>query len=175
MSVAPLVWATGAAAAWFLLFVVGHLTWNHLIEHPRHGQIIVRFFSMSAFACAATVISPHWFASDSSFQTWILAAAISVFLMCCAFVLYMPFVFVVSSSLSIDTIIMLEAAGGSAPVSLLKSRFASADAVRRRFELMRENGMLYASGDRYALTPKSRRVAAFFAAMKRFWKLWPGG
>lgn len=161
---------------WFAFFIVAHIGWIHLFPRGRLGRTIVRCFAISAMACMATVAISHGTMSAAGSPLPGLAAeAIALFLMCCAFVLYMPFVFTITTSLSIETLLLLDRSGGRMSSADLCRRFVSQDAARQRLETMRENQLVILENTRYKLTRKGVLVAEFFACMKRLWKLWPGG
>ncbi len=171
----PLAVAVLSGAAWFAAFLLAHIASAHIAGASRHGRAIVRTFALSVLGCSATVAALHqsWWQGEG--WAWLLAEGSGVLFMLCAFVLYVPFVYVIASSLSVNTLLVLERAGGRLPRAELYRRFVAESAVRRRLDIMRRNGLLAAEDGRYRLTPKAAMLARSFAAVKRFWKLWPGG
>ena len=93
------------------------------------------------------------------------------------FVLYMPFYYTVAASLSIRTLVLLASEpDGCKPIADVREQFVSRALVGQRLEIMRANGFLTgSSGGRFTLTPKGRRLARIFAALKRFWRMDAGG
>lgn len=171
-----LVAACVNGAAWFTAFALGHLIWAHASRDQRYGRLLFRSFAGALVGCVVSVLLLRGLLWQGPPLAFVVAAGGAVFLMLCAFVLYIPFIFVVSSSLSIDTLLMLQRAGGELPRAALYEHLTSPDAVRRRLEIMRGNGLVApTSGGSYVLTRKAGPPARFFTAVKRFWKLWPGG
>lgn len=169
--------AMTASACWFAIFIPGHLFWARVAGDRRYSRVMVRSFAISIVGCVTSLILSHGFFWQGTDLAWGVALGGAVFLMACAFVLYTPFVFVVSSSLSVDTMLMLaNATGGALPRHELYEHFASAGAIDRRLQLACGTGMVEAVGQgRYRLTAKACQVALFFSMIKRLWKLWPGG
>ena len=93
-----------------------------------------------------------------------------------AFVLYMPFYYTITTSLSVQTVIAVEQAPrGRLAVDELASPSTYERIVQGRLDSMVVAGNLTRDGDRYRATPKGRRVTRFFAALKSLWRLGPGG
>jgi len=171
----PLAIAAASGMAWFAIFVATHIVWTQITREPRYSRIIVRCFALSLMGSVATIALAHgvlWYGPSAS---WLVAEGASIFLMCCAFVLYMPFVFVIATSLSVDTMLILHRAGRSISRAELYASFVSIEPVRHRLDVMCGNGLLALHDGRYGLTRKGVRLARFFTAMKRMWNLWPGG
>lgn len=171
----PLAVSAATAIGCFVAFIASHLGWAHASGSRRYGTIIGRCFVGCVVAAIGVSTIAQVYFVPSVLRAWVSVPAIAVFLMACAFVLYMPFVFVVSSSLSIDSVLLLQKNGGFMQRAALYDRFASRDAALRRFEIMRANGMVTGEDGRYRLTAKAARMARFFVCVKRLWKLWPGG
>jgi hypothetical protein len=164
-----------SAALSFTLFVVGHIAISQLLRQPRLGSLIIRIFVVAVLAHLGIMIAVYAAVPGAGLWIWAAHAGLGCFLMACALVLYVPFVFVVSSSLSIDMLIILIKGDKALPREQLRQMFVSAEAVRYRFELMRGNNLVVRENDRYVLTDKGRRTADIFSRVKYFWKLWPGG
>jgi len=62
--------------------------------------------------------------------------------MACLFVLLMPFLFVVFTSLSIQSCVLAYREGGRIPLADLRARFASVETVERRLKTMVQGGCL---------------------------------
>jgi hypothetical protein len=106
---------------------------------------------------------------------WLLSALWGDLTFLCLYVLYMPFYFVVMTSLSVETLIMLHHRGGTLHVSQLQERFSSEAFVADRFATMSRNGMLRQTTDGYAVTEKSRQTIRLFLFIKSLWRLGAGG
>jgi hypothetical protein len=171
----PLTYTIWLVVFWLIVFLFGHLIWLQVLESPRYSRVIASWYSISVSGFLITMTLVNLYYIHATFLAWIACVGVGLLIMACAFVMYMPFVFVVSSSLSIDTIIMMNYRGGTMPKQAVYDKFVSADAVEQRLRMMQTNGLLTPTNDRYFLTPKAIRVARFFTAMKHFWKLWPGG
>ena len=170
-----LEYAVLIAIVWFAIFVFGHFSWACLVERPRHGQIIIRAFVIALLLFTLTMIVMHGLVSSEPVVSCFVGGVIGLFIMACAFVLYVPFVFVVSSSLSVDTLVILDRFGGTSQRDALYRLFVSPEAVHRRLEMMRMNGLVVSNNGRYVLATKAIYTASFFTKMKHLWKLWPGG
>jgi hypothetical protein len=104
------------------------------------------------------------------------AALCGVLLFGGLFVLYMPFYYVVMTSLSVRMAVLLSRQpGGALPLQALQDRFASRQLVGQRLQTMVDNGFLRPTPQGYALTDKGRAIAQLFDFFKRFWNLGSGG
>jgi hypothetical protein len=112
-----------------------------------------------------------WLASGG----WLLGALWGCLTFLCLYVLYMPFYFVVMTSLSVESLIMLDKAGGRMDVSRLQDRFTSQAFAADRFATMRRNGMLRQTPDGHAVTDKGRQTIWPFLYIKSLWRLGAGG
>lgn len=142
---------------WFGAFVACQWTILALTRVERRGALTLALFAI-AVLCQATI-----------------GGLVGALVMACLFVLYMPFYYTVAASLSVQTLILLLNAGGRLDTSTLKSRFAAVGLVEGRLRTMRMNGYLLSDGERFCLTPRGRLIARRFEAIKRLWKLGPGG
>jgi len=106
---------------------------------------------------------------------WLLGALWADLTFLCLYVLYMPFYFVVMTSLSVETLIMLHLSGGTLHVSQLQERFCSEAFVADRFGTMIRNEMLQHTSDGYAVTEKGRQTTRPFLFIKSLWRLGAGG
>ena len=171
----PLKMAVFSSIGWFSVFIVGHISWMQLTRDSRYSRVIAQWFSLSMAACVATSIYLKGVIWDGPPLGWIIAVGVAPFLMCCAFILYMPFVFVVASSVSGDALVLLKRAGGCLGCTDIYRIFVSTEAARRRMENMSRNGLVFLQADRYRLHTKAVRTARFFNAIKTLWKLGAGG
>jgi hypothetical protein len=171
----PLAFTIWTAAFWLIAFVIGQLAWTQLARNPRYSRILSNCFSASVALFFLTMVLANYLYLHAPLLAWIASVGAGLLMMACAFIMYTPFVFVVSSSLSVDTIIMLSRNGGAMRKDDVYDQFVSTDAVNHRLSMMQTNGLLTSEGGRYFLAPKALRIARFFTAMKHLWKLWPGG
>jgi hypothetical protein len=170
----PMIVAVGSGIAWFIFFIVAHISWAHALSDRHYGRIIQRCWMLAAIGSIITVGFLHNKYWPHQLLSCAFAECVTLLLLACAFITYVPFVFVISTSLSVDTLIVLERAAGQLERAKLYGRFASTAAAQRRLEVMRTNGLV-SPNTNYQLTNKARRIAHFFSWMKQFWKLEPGG
>ncbi len=171
----PLSSTISIAAFWIVAFVTGQLSWTQLSKRPRYSQILTVSFLASVISFVLTMILADYFFWHLRLLALAAALVAGLLVMACCFILYTPFIFVISSSLSVDTIIMLSRHGGTMRMDALYDQFVSTEAVNHRLRMMQGNGLLTYAAGRYFLTTKARRLALFFTRMKYLWKLWPGG
>jgi hypothetical protein len=91
------------------------------------------------------------------------------------FVLYMPFYYTVATSLSVQSLIMIDRAGGVMPLRRLTDTFVSDAILHVRLDSMARNGYVIRQGDTYCVTSKGMHIAKLFSTIKRIWALGPGG
>jgi hypothetical protein len=159
---------------WFFLFLCVHVLWFHFVKVERSARLI-----MIVFACCFAGNFGTILVSDPAalpIDQVALRVLYGSLLMGCLFVLYMPFYFTISTSLSVQTLICLrEARDRALSTDALRQRFASNEIVAGRLSLMVANGYLAEHRGKYRVTSKGRRIARFFARLKAIWMLGPGG
>ena len=156
---------------WFGVFMIGHIAIFHWRPDVKRSQVLSRGVAAALAAAMFTAM----LAPGTGIAAVLLREAYAVTAVSCLFVLYVPFFYSIHTSLSIETLILLQTRGGRAPIGELEGKFASSRLFRARLQTMAESGFLIQKGDRYALTPRARRVARVFAAIKSLWHLGPGG
>ena len=155
---------------WFCAFVLAHVALFHFREVTKRFVIIARLFGITVMADLGST----WLVAGGEGN--VLGLLSGIVAMAALFVLYMPFYYTISASLSVRTLLVLDLApAGRAPLDRLVERFASTEAVRERLETMAANGYLLREGEAYRLTQKGRWVARPFRAIKKVWRLGPGG
>lgn len=169
MTSAPLGFVCGCL--WFGLFLLGQIAIFRLRLEIKRSMLLVRGIVGTLIASIITVAMLTIRNGPAIF----LAETYAVMAVGCLFVLYGPFFYSVHTSLSIDSLVLLMKKGGRAPVSTLTGRFASRRLVEARLHAMVESGYLVRQGEQFALTPRARRVARAFAAVKSLWRLGGGG
>src|SRR5262249_5811768 len=105
----------------------------------------------------------------------ILAAVLAILISACLFVVYVPAVYTVLTSLSVQTMLMLRRRGGAMSERELYDRFAGRAILQEGLATLVASGYLVPEGTRFRLTPRGRSVARIFAFVKALWKLGPGG
>lgn len=160
-------------ASWFLIFLsVQVAVFQLFVVRERFRAIVALFFGTVVGAVLTTMMLAHigWL-GDS-----VLPALSSVVIMACLWVLYMPFYYVIATSLSVRTLLVLASAEEAAlALTELEARFASAAMLQERLSTMRTYRNVAAEGTGFTLTAKGRTTAAVFGGLKRLWELGPGG
>ena len=167
----PAVIAVLAAAAWFAAFVMAHvLGWR--AGRGQAGWLLLTY-AASLVGMVATVGSITL--ASHGLPPAILAAALTILISACLFVVYVPAVYTVLTSVSVQTMLMLRRRGGSMPERELYDRFAGRVILQDRVATLVASGYLVPEGTRFRLTPRGRSLARAFAFVKALWKLGPGG
>jgi hypothetical protein len=108
-------------------------------------------------------------------QAAILAAMMAAPTSACLFALYVPALYTVLTSLSVQTMMLLRRRGGAMPEAELYDRFASRKIMEQRLATLFASGYVAPEGPYYQLTPRGRAIAKFFRPVKILWNLGPGG
>jgi len=171
MTSSPALVALAAAAAWFLVFFFIH------VGGLRAGLENARWLLTSYAACfvgtlVTAIVLTAW---HHGVQTIILAAAIAALTSACLFALYVPALYTVLTSLSVQTMMLLRGRGGALPEAELYDRFASRKIIEQRLATLLASGYVAPKGLSYQLTPRGRAIAKFFRLVKVLWNLGPGG
>jgi hypothetical protein len=163
---------------WFALFLFVQLILMRALPARLRLAWNKRSVIISLIALSATV-GPLLHLIDVAMLAsggWLLGAMWGDLTFLCLYVLYMPFYFVVMTSLSVETLVMLaKQADGTLPVAQLRARFASEAFAADRFETMVRSGLLKKASDGYAVTNNGTRAARPFLFVKAIWRLGAGG
>src|SRR5262245_55319660 len=108
-------------------------------------------------------------------QTLLLSLLIAVLSSACLFVLYVPAVYTILTSLSVATLILLRRSGGRMLETSLYDHSATRGIIQQRLGGVVCAGYLVEDGSGVSLTPRGHALARAFAFMKRLWCLGPGG
>jgi hypothetical protein len=167
----PVLLSLLIVAVWFLAFVCVH------VLGFRYGRRNAQWLVGSYITCcAATLLSVFamslW--RDGG-ETMALSLVIAALSSGCLFVLYTPAVYTVLTSLSAATLLLLLRHGGQMAEACLYSRFARHTILRQRLSVLVNSGYLVENTRGFHLTPRGRFVARCFAAIKKLWRLGPGG
>ena len=158
---------------WFLGFLVGHVVLSRLRNVRNRFRALVKILFASM---AGDVLSVAALGVNQSLAGLILAALDSIVLIASLWILYMPFYFVVATSLSIRTLIEVShSPGHAAPLKALEEKCASAAVLRERLETMAAYGNVVRDGNAFKLTARGTWIARVFSAIKNLWRLGPGG
>jgi hypothetical protein len=173
MTSSPALVALAAAAAWFLVFFFAH------IGGVRAGFKNARWLLISYAACflGTLVTAIAVTAWHHDMQAVILAAMMAALTSACLFALYVPALYTVLTSLSVQTMMLLRRRGGALPEAELYDRFASRKIMEQRLATLLASGYVALEGTsyHYQLTPRGRAIAKFFRPVKILWNLGPGG
>ena len=171
MTSSPALVASAAAAAWFLVFLSLH------IGGLRAGFENARWLLISYAACflgtlGTAILLTAW---HHGMQAVILAATMAALISTCLFALYVPALYTVLTSLSVQTMMLLRRRGGALPEAELYDRFASRKIMEQRLATLLGSGYIATDGPSYRLTPRGRAIAKFFRLINILWNLGPGG
>ena len=156
----------GLGSVWFAVFLISHIALFHLREIRHRFKAILGLFLGAAVGHLVS----------GALLSTALGALDGMVLLGCLFVLYMPFYYTISASLSIRTLVALRCSPGERQsLARLVEGFASLPIVQGRLETLAANGYVGRAGDAYRLTGKGRIVARTFRLIKALWRLGPGG
>jgi hypothetical protein len=163
--------ALAAAAAWFLVFFFAH------VGGLRAGFENARWLLTSYAACflGALVTAILLTAWHHGVQAVILAAMIAALTSACLFALYVPALYTVLTSLSVQTMMLLRRRGDALPEAELYDRFTSRKIMEQRLATLLASGYVATDGSSYRLTPRGQAIAKCFRTVKVLWNLGPGG
>jgi hypothetical protein len=160
-----------AVAIWFLVFVFLHIV--GLRSRQDNAQWLVRSYAACCGALLVNVIAVSMW-RDSG-QTLLLSLLIAILTSACLFVLYVPAVYTILTSLSVATLILLRRSGGRMPETSLYDRFATRGIIQQRLSVLVGAGYLVEDACGFRLTSRGRALARTFAFIKRLWCLGPDG
>lgn len=161
-----------SAAIWFSVFVVCHVVqWR---RGRAHVGWLLRTYAWTLIAAIGGTVAQQIVSSVGPLAAS-LAAAITVLTSLCLFVLYMPAVYVVLTSVSVQTIVLLRQSGRALPRQALYDRFSGPGIVAERLTALTASGYLRKDAQLFSLTAPGRRIARLFQWLKGAWRLGPGG
>jgi hypothetical protein len=160
-----------AAAAWFLLFFFAH------VGGLRAGFENARWLLTSYAACflgtlVTAILLTAW---HHGVEAVILAATMATLTSACLFALYVPALYTVLTSLSVQTMMLLRRRGDALPEAELYDRFTGRKIMEQRLATLLASGYVATDGSSYRLTPRGRAIAKCFRTVKVLWNLGPGG
>jgi hypothetical protein len=160
-----------AAAAWFLVFFFAHVG-GLLAGFENARWLLISYAACFLGALVTAILLTAW---HHSMQAVILAAMMAALTSACLFALYVPALYTVLTSLSVQTMMLLRRRGGALPEAELYDRFASRKIMEQRLATLLASGYVAPEGSSYRLTPRGRAIAKFFRPIKILWNLGPGG
>ena len=168
-----------SGSVWFVAFLVAHVLVFHLRDVRRRFSLILLLLGTAVVGHVAStwLIAAAGRAPDpgGAGVSWLMLA-IGTLTIVSAWILYMPFYYVVATSVSVRILITLRHAPGRAlPLAALESMFASTEMLQSRLETMETYGHVSRQGDLFAIARKGRVIARSFRFIKAAWRLGPGG
>ena len=171
MTSSPALVALVAAAAWFVVFVCVHI--GGVRARFENARWLLMSYAVCFLGTLVTAIAVT--AWQHGMQAVILAAMMAVLTSACLLALYVPALYTVLTSLSVQTMMLLRRRGGPLPEAELYDRFASRKIMEQRLATLLCSGYVMHDGPSYRLTPRGRAIAKFFRPVNILWNLGPGG
>ena len=159
--------ALASALIWFTIFLIGHLIYFNVNPAAMRAKFMMNLLLIALLGHLASAM----LLLQSDMVMSLLWGWLTIL---CLFVLYMPFYYVIATSLSVQSMILVQTKG-QYPLRQLQEAFVSRTLVGDRLSTMVANGYLVEVNGHYCLTPKGRRVARIFLFFKGLWKLGAGG
>jgi hypothetical protein len=166
----PAMAGTLAAVVWCGVFVVAQWLIAHWLSPSRRGRVLWLDYGACCVGLAATV----WVLGVDG-RARLLGGIFALMTFSCLLVLYMPAYYVLSNSLSVQSIITLLEHRGRMTLVDLQATFASRELLRGRLETMVQSGLVEPDPSGFRITRRGRRMIAPFLALKSLWRLGPGG
>jgi len=155
----------------FMVFVGMHLL--GLRSGRDNAQWLVGSYAVCSAAMLASVVALSTWGDFG--QLLLLSVIVAALTSACLFVLYVPAVYTILTSLSVATLVLLRRSGGRIPEASLYGQFASRQLMQQRLGVLLGAGHVVRDGRGFSLTSRARAVARAFAFVKRLWRLGPGG
>lgn len=156
---------------WFVLYLIAQLATFQLYGGVKRSAVLLRGILGATVGATVTV----GFLPISGSASILLAEVYAIMAVGCLFVLYGPFFYTIHASLSVETSVLLLMKGGRLALGELRDRFVSKRLFEARLLTMVESGYLNQNGTAFSATPRGRKVARIFGALKSLWHLGPGG
>ena len=159
------------AAAWFFVFFVVHI--GGLRTGFENARWLLVSYAASLLGTVVTVIAVT-VAAGQPVQAIFLAAVIAGLTSACLFALYIPALYAVLTSISVETMMLLRHVDALREADLY-DRFAGRRIMEQRLATLLRSGYIAPDGPSYRLTPRGRAIAEIFNPLKTLWNLGPGG
>jgi hypothetical protein len=167
----PAVVATLASISWFGVLLLLEAFTNRLCG----GGVVWLLRNFAACAASLFVTLLLLVPDRVGVLGMLLAFAFGGLAFACLFVLYVPFLYTVRTSLSVQSIVFLLDHDGRVPKARLTAYFTSEDIVAARIATLVKSGYLASQVGGFRLTRRGRLVASVFARIKAWWALGAGG
>jgi hypothetical protein len=161
----PFVVALGSGLAWTATAVATHFAVLHLTAVQRRARMLVTVFVIATVGHALTAL----------LLGCGVRAAYGGVLVFCAFILYGPFYYTISASISVRLLIELRRSGSGLTLDDIRRAYPVDEILAGRLRTLVASGYLRQEGEAFALTPKGALIARPFGAIKALWRLAPGG
>ena len=161
-----LVTALWASAGWVAFAVAAHFAVFYLFQVERRARTLVCLWGLA-------LVGYLWTGLVLEVDRWRIAYGGGVLF--CAFILYIPFYYTVSNSLSVQMLIRMRAAPDGLSVEALRRAFPMEDLLAGRLVTLVASGYVVRTGKRFVMTAKARVLARSFLRVKALWRLGPGG
>jgi hypothetical protein len=164
--------------AWFAALVVCHIGRFHWAPPADRFKFIAKAFVLAVVGAVVSVLILSANRPEDDVLVWrtVIDGIVALVTMGCLFILYVPFYFVIATSLSVQTLNLMNGLpGGAIAIDHLRDIFASRRIIEGRVRTMVSNGYLAEDDGTFRLTGKGRRVAGIFNLVKRLWRLGAGG
>jgi len=167
-----------SGSVWFVAFLVAHLLVFHRGGVGRRFSLILRLLGTAIVGHVVTTwltVAVGGAPDPGGGVSWLMLASGTLTVLS-AWILYMPFYYVVDTSVSVRILIALRhAPGQTLPLSTLEAMFASVGILQGRLETMVTYGHVSRGGDRFSIARKGRVIARCYRFIKTAWRLGPGG
>jgi hypothetical protein len=158
--------ALRAGAAWTAAAVGGHFVIFHLARVEHRARIVTLLFALAALAAL-------WTCLLLDVDRW--RAVYGMVVVACSFLLYMPFYYTVAASQSVQLVIEVHAAPHGLSREQIRRRHPVRATLAGRLETLAWAGYIVGVNGRFLLTFKGQLVSLPFRAIKKLWRLGPGG
>jgi hypothetical protein len=160
-----------AAGAWFGLFVGSQLLVLHRWSPPVRARVLLVGYGL----CVIGLLVTAGLALGAG-RGRLVGGLFGLMTMGCLFVLYAPAFYVVTNSLSVQSLILLLNRDGSLTRADLAHRFAGRELLEARLKTLARSGYVVmdeAGGVR--ISRRGRCLVAPLLALKSLWRLGSGG
>lgn len=166
----PPMIAALAAGIWFGMFVATQWGVLHLLSPSRRARVLVLGYGGCCIGCVITIFQLVDVTSMRPLS-FIFASMTAG----CLFVLYAPFYYVVTNSLSVQSMVLLAEGEGRLARKDLREKAGGHRLLRGRLETLVKSGYVVKDGAAFRITRRGRWLIGPFLWLKTLWKLGPGG
>jgi hypothetical protein len=162
-----MIYGIVSGSIWFMIFLIFKISIFHLFQIKNKSGLIIKLFLSAVVGCILTSLI---------FTLPLMEMMNSLIVIFSFFILYMPFYYTISSSVSIQSLILLsEKDSQTCLLNELKNTFASPKILSYKLKSMESSGVLSSDGKKYKTTLRGKLIANTFQFIKKLWQLSPGG